>query len=692
MTPLTNDAFLGAIFNALPVDQSPWACMFPGHPDEEREAWRGYPWVAGMGLVDSQDANAYFTLATYRIGTTRSGANCARIYGLMLDDVGTPKSISLDALTRKLAPSVVTETSPGNFQVIYLFDSPLEGAGLDIADRIHAAVRKAGLCDPNAGSAPTRYLRLPHAVNGKYMPPWRCRLTVWQPVRRYTPTALVEGLGLDLSREATKHDPSAAPEEWMALTVAEQDMRTSDVRGALEVIPADDRAMWIKVGQGLKASFPDSLGRGLWDEWSEGSVKFDADDQERTWVSLRPTNIDYRALFNVAKANGWVNPRNRPDVDTTKLGFGVGVTLPPDVISVAISSANDGWSCLDLASLADVDPPPPTFWWGRYLPAGELTLLAAHGGTGKSTLVLELAVSIALGHDAFGRSTKRGRVLVLSAEDPSGVLAYRLKAVARRRNVSFSELGSWLRVEDATADPVLYAGDRTSRKGAPTARYQELAGLVQAGRFEVVIVDNASDTYAGDEIDRSQVRDFVRKLTATVRPRGGAVLLLAHVSKGTSRAGRRPEDDEGYSGSTAWHNSSRSRLFMFKVDEETIEIQHQKSNFGRPEPPMRLRWIEGGGLAAISVPPEGALLELLMACVAAALASGQRLAPSKQSGYAAVKMLKHRPEYPQGLDDKAAWGLLEKAEATGLLVRASRRDEGRNLAEVYALPAQPLVA
>ncbi|WIT12249.1 AAA family ATPase [Paucibacter sediminis] len=457
MIPLTNDAFLGAIFGALPVDQSPWACMFPGRPDEEREAWRGYPWAAGMGLVDGQDSNVYFTLATYRIGTARSGATCARIYGLMLDDVGTPKSISLDDLKRKLAPSVVTETSPGNFQVIYLFDSPLDGTGLDIADRIHAAVRKAG-------------------------------------------------------------------------------------------------------------------------------------------------------------------------------------------------------------------------------------------GTGKSTLVLELAVSIALGHDAFGRSTKRGRVLVLSAEDPSGVLAYRLKAVARRRNVSFSDLGSWLRVEDATADPVLYAGDRTSRKGAPTARYQELAGLVQHGRFEVVIVDNASDTYAGDEIDRSQVRDFVRKLTAIVRPRGGAVLLLAHVSKGTSRAGRRPEDDEGYSGSTAWHNSSRSRLFMFKVDEETIEIQHQKSNFGRLEPPMRLRWIESGGLAAISMPPEGAQLELLMACVAAALASGQRLAPSKQSGYAAVKMLKHRPEYPQGLDDKAAWGLLEKAEATGLLVRASRRDEGRNLAEVYALPAQPQVA
>ncbi len=49
-------------------------------------------------------------------------------------------------------------------------------------------------------------------------------------------------------------------------------------------------------------------------------------------------------------------------------------------------------------SIADVfsnPPDPQQYIWGGRIPVGELTLLAAHGGTGKSTFALQLAAHVA---------------------------------------------------------------------------------------------------------------------------------------------------------------------------------------------------------------------------------------------------------------------------------------------------------
>ena len=74
---------------------------------------------------------------------------------------------------------------------------------------------------------------------------------------------------------------------------------------------------------------------------------------------------------------------------------------------------------------------------------------------------------------------------------------------------------------------------------------------MQRGGVGLVVVDNASDAYGGDEIQRRQVRAFMRSLAKVVRPTNGAVLLLAHVDKTTSRS-KKADGGEGYSGSTAW--------------------------------------------------------------------------------------------------------------------------------------------
>ena len=69
---------------------------------------------------------------------------------------------------------------------------------------------------------------------------------------------------------------------------------------------------------------------------------------------------------------------------------------------------------LKKVSVGDVISNPsekPAFAWKGYLPRGVVTLMSAHGGTGKSTIALMLAVSVALGRTLFGVDTQQCKVL-----------------------------------------------------------------------------------------------------------------------------------------------------------------------------------------------------------------------------------------------------------------------------------------
>ena len=146
-------------------------------------------------------------------------------------------------------------------------------------------------------------------------------------------------------------------------------------------------------------------------------------------------------------------------------------------------------------------------------------------------------------------------------------------------------------IVDGTDAPELFAPELGEGPKA-TAGFGSANLIATELRAGLVIVDNASDAFAGDEIQRRQVRAFMRALTCIARLNDAAVLLLAHVDKATSRTGR-SSGGEGYSGSTAWHNSARSRLFMSRTESGALTLEHQKSNLGRLREPLSLSWRDG---------------------------------------------------------------------------------------------------
>jgi len=266
-----------------------------------------------------------------------------------------------------------------------------------------------------------------------------------------------------------------------------------------------------------------------------------------------------------------------------------------DVLELLLQTASEPPKpepLLKQVSVGDVISNPsekPAFVWKGYLPRGVVTLMAAHGGTGKSTIALMLAICAALGRTLFGVDTQQCKVLFVSLEDGTAIVRDRLAHICQTWFIDPEQLRDSLHIVDGTEHPELFAAENRGA-GETTS---ELRLLVQAEGTGLVIVDNASDAFGGDEIQRRQVRAFMRALGEVAKLTKCAVMLLAHVDKTTSRNST-PAGGEGYSGSTAWHNSARSRLFLTRDKNGLLTLEHQKSNFGKMCEPIALAWPAGG--------------------------------------------------------------------------------------------------
>lgn len=241
---------------------------------------------------------------------------------------------------------------------------------------------------------------------------------------------------------------------------------------------------------------------------------------------------------------------------------------------------------IDLAALAATSPAPPAMIIDTWLPAGYATLLAGHGGAGKSDIALHVSVCAALGLEFFGLPVEQRKVLYLSCEDRESVLHWRLARICEYRGIAMEGLAGSLDILDLVGhDALLW-----HKPDGPLPRAYALLQAAIDGH-EVIVIDGIADVYGGNENARNEVKQFVNAITALI-PTHGAVLLIGHVNKATAGG----NGGEGYSGSTGWHNSVRARWYLSpEVGEEgdrsgSLILELQKSNLGQAGQQMRLTW------------------------------------------------------------------------------------------------------
>jgi hypothetical protein len=289
---------------------------------------------------------------------------------------------------------------------------------------------------------------------------------------------------------------------------------------------------------------------------------------------------------------------------------------------------------IDMNRLRSAEIQPPAFLVRPLIPRGHLTLFGGHGGSGKSSLALVLGAHVAAGRDWAGLEVKRGRVLVASFEDREELVLFRLRAIADEYALSLFDIQAGMTIVDATeADAIVTEASAGGiRRVVPSRDGEALAAMVREQQPDLLIVDNASDSYDGEENNRRQVRAFIRYLVNTVKGHNGAALLLAHIDKGAAKFG---SNRNSYSGSTGWHNSARSRIAL--IDDE---LRQEKLNVGkRLDIAARIAWTKAGvpvpGTSAAAVAARSAADAAddaaLIACFRAAAEAGQ-IVPAADSG------------------------------------------------------------
>ena len=241
-------------------------------------------------------------------------------------------------------------------------------------------------------------------------------------------------------------------------------------------------------------------------------------------------------------------------------------------------------------------PIPPRRWLVEgIVPHGAVTMLNGDGGVGKSLLTMQLATCCAIGRDFLGIKTGAVKVLAVFCEDDADELHRRQADINRHYGIDFGDLENLRMISRVGRDNLLMVFPQKSDTGTPTAFYQQIAKAARDFGAQLIIVDTIADAFGGNENFRGQVRLFVNTLRRLALDGDGAVVVTAHPSNAGLQTG------SGLSGSTAWNNSVRSRLYLTKpkadgdFDPDTNErvLRGMKSNYGEPGGKIVLQWREG---------------------------------------------------------------------------------------------------
>jgi RecA-family ATPase len=261
----------------------------------------------------------------------------------------------------------------------------------------------------------------------------------------------------------------------------------------------------------------------------------------------------------------------------------------------AVESAKPGINAADPADWEGIAVPRQEWIVQRLVPARKVTALYGDGGTGKTLLALQMAVSAALGKEFLGISVEPGRVFALLAENEDDDSHVALDAICWHFGATLGDLRGMMRVASrAGLDSILMAFPLG--RGHPSELFQQLLTDIKIFGPKLVILDTAADLFGGNENDRGQVRRFLSEICTRVAVEtGAAVLLCAHPSVAGLRS------SEGSGGSTAWNNSVRSRLFLRRdirdgdqEDDPDVRIlELKKANLVQRGLAICLRWKDG---------------------------------------------------------------------------------------------------
>jgi RecA-family ATPase len=637
-----------------------------------------------------------------------------------------------------LEPTAVIESSPGRFNVFYaIADAPLIAENFRRTQQQLASLLGS---DPSVCDLP-RVMRLPGYLHQKNpQQPFLSRIHYLNADAIYTEAEFQEALASALAQfppviakpqSKTEHAPRLNVSTLPPIAAAASgDLKEADpetganiakLQSALNHVGPDGKRVfdpdckerrWKDVLMAV-ASLPWKLETrvAVAVEWSKqaphrfngcpGHEATSREDIEGHIIRFAKTGRDGRTerwIYGEAREADWEPPPLQwPSAETPSVfnrpGCRAALDPPAGDTGQPAGQPAPGLKIVDADALLTKPAPERRWCVDRWIPQAETTGLAGDGGTGKSTLALQLCAAATGGGKWLGLDVRRCNALYVSAEDPTEEIHWRLEHV--KQQMKLAALPG-LRVVDLAGRDAALAAFGKDGQIKPTGLFAAIETAAAEHGAGLIVLDASADMFGGNENERREVRAFVGALRGLAMRLDAAVVMLMHPSVDGIRSGR------GYSGSTAWNNSVRSRLtFTVPVGEDGKEtdpdvrvLQLAKTNRARSGERIHMRWAEGGFAvipAGASSNPgkdlsdEAVFLELLDAVTRDGINVS---AASKSSTYAPAEFAKRArgKETGKGALERAMHRLLEKrtirqvtegpaSRLRGRLVRADQGEE-----------------
>lgn len=256
-----------------------------------------------------------------------------------------------------------------------------------------------------------------------------------------------------------------------------------------------------------------------------------------------------------------------------------------------VAPGEASFNIIDPSCWQGQEPPAREWMLDGWLPRRRAAYITGAGGAGKSLLGQQLATCIALGEPLFGIATQQAPAIYLTAEDDADELQRRQRAICRTLGTQEANLrGTLFHISlfGQTANEMVTFDREDGMQTTPA--WKKLVNAARMTGAKFIVLDNVSHLFAGNEIDRSQVTAFANLLNSLALEIDGTVLLIGHPNK----------SGDAYSGSTAWENAFRARLYFdapkddhAHTDPDARRLSLPKANYARKGSAIDVRWHEG---------------------------------------------------------------------------------------------------
>jgi RecA-family ATPase len=221
------------------------------------------------------------------------------------------------------------------------------------------------------------------------------------------------------------------------------------------------------------------------------------------------------------------------------------------------------------------------------IPHENVTLFSGDGGLGKTILALMLGTSLSSCTPWLGLEAMQGPFLYIGAEDDEDEIHQRVNQIRFELGFDWGKLCDFHFRSLVGEDAIFSVYDKGMMKA--TALMQKVEKRIEDLGAIACAIDTSADVFGGDEISRTQVRQFISLLRGVCRRRKCSIILLSHPSVAGMTSG------SGISGSTGWHNSVRARVYLERVAnyDDARVLKFMKSNYGPKGKPISLRYQRG---------------------------------------------------------------------------------------------------